>query len=207
MKTSSSPSIPRNKSLHHRLQTAKGPDGEPLPLLDELMIFLEDPPPDARDRWQAGADLCAARGITTSRGAVWSFYRGHFLQWRRKGASGLEGEVTEESTALLLEQARHLVALRAVESLQHPDLPPRVVVGMVQNENRRQELLLARKKFEDQLDTKERLLHQQHIERVKKEVEEEARARSRSEMNQVLMRQIMGMAPASKAPAVPPPAV
>ncbi len=51
--------IPRQDSLHHRLKTAKDPDGQPLSLLDELMVFLEDPPPDVGDRWQAGADLCA----------------------------------------------------------------------------------------------------------------------------------------------------
>ena len=153
MNTFSSPSVPRIKSLHHRLKTAKGPDGEPLPLLDELMVFLEDPPPDCGDRWQAGADFCAAHGITVSRMAVWRFYRGHMLEWRREQAAPLS-KVSEKSTSELLEQARHLVALRAVESLQHPCLPPHVLVGLVQNENRRQEILLAREKFNDQLETK-----------------------------------------------------
>jgi len=59
-------STPRLESLHHRLKTAKAPDGQPFPLLDELMVFLEDPPPGTPDRWQAGADLCADHGIPTS---------------------------------------------------------------------------------------------------------------------------------------------
>ena len=68
--------VPRIESLHHQLQHAKDADGQPIPLLD-------DPPPGTRDRWQDGADLCASRGIPTSRMSVWRFYRAHILQWRR----------------------------------------------------------------------------------------------------------------------------
>ena len=145
--------IPRIESLHHRLKTAKDPEGKPLPILDELMVLLEDPPPDAGDRWQAGADLCAAHGIATSRMSVWRFYRAHVVEWRRENAPPL-GKVSEESTTRLLEQARHLAAVRAVESLHAPNLSPSILVGIVQNENRRQQLLLAREKFNEHLETK-----------------------------------------------------
>jgi len=84
MNNNSFPIIPRLKSLHYRLKTAKGPDGEPLSLLDELMVFLEDPLSRTGDRWQVGAELCAARGVPTSRVSVWRFYRAHFHQWRRE---------------------------------------------------------------------------------------------------------------------------
>ncbi len=73
MNTLSSPKVPRIESLHHRLTNAKDADGQPLALLDELMVVLEDPPSGVGDRWQAGADWCAAQGIATSRVAVWSF--------------------------------------------------------------------------------------------------------------------------------------
>jgi hypothetical protein len=37
----------RLDSLQHRLQHAKDADGQPIPLLDELLSFLDDPPPGA----------------------------------------------------------------------------------------------------------------------------------------------------------------
>ena len=76
MKTSSVPSVPRLESLHHRLKTAKGPDGTPLLLLDELMVFLEDPP---MRLWaiggRRGRSGARRRASATSRQAVWQFYR------------------------------------------------------------------------------------------------------------------------------------
>ena len=86
MNTKSTPSIPRIESLHHRLKNAKDASGQPVALLDELMVFLEDPPPDVGDRWQAGAELCAAQGVPTSRMSVWRFYRTHILEWRLEQA-------------------------------------------------------------------------------------------------------------------------
>ena len=154
MNINSFPSVPRIESLQHRLKTAKGPDGEPLTLIDDLMFFLEDPPQGVGDRWQAGAELCAAQGITASRIAVWRWYRAHVLQWRCENAPLLEDGGLEKSTAQLLEKARHLVALRAVESLNDPRLSPHVLVGLVQNENRRQALQLAREKFNHDVDAK-----------------------------------------------------
>jgi len=177
MNTSSSLSkIPRIESLHHRLKSAKGPEREPRPVLDELMVFLEDPPAEVRDRWQAGADFCEAQGFPTSRMAVWRLYRAHVLAWRREQAPEVD-EISETSTAELLEQARHLVALRAVESLQHPCLPPHVLVGLVQNENRRQEILLARDKFNDQIEVRHMAEHRLYVQRADQEAYEQARAR------------------------------
>jgi len=82
--TKTPPAVPRITTLQHRLQHAKDPEGNPIPLLDELLFFLDDPPPGTRDRWQDGADLCQKHGISTSRMAVWRFYRAHILQWRRE---------------------------------------------------------------------------------------------------------------------------
>ncbi len=82
-----------------------------------------------------------------------------------------------------------------------------MLVGLVQNENRRQELLLERAKFEDHLETKERQLERERQAMIRKEKEEEARARAGSEMSQRLLKQIIGLAPAKKAPATPPSAV
>jgi hypothetical protein len=177
MNTFSSPPTPRIESLHHRLQTAKGPDGEPLSLIDDLMVFLEDPPPDIGDRWQAGADRCAKHGITASRMAVWRFYREHVLEWRREQAPAFgqgEGEISEESIAKLIEEKRHLIHLRAVESLRHPCLPPRVLVGLVESENRRQELQLARDKFNDLLRERQADLTRRNRERVENEAKHKA---------------------------------
>lgn len=78
--------IPRIESLDHRLRHARDPDGQPVPLRDELLFFLDDPPPGTGDRWQAGADLCRTHGIATSRMSVWRFYRAHILPWRRDQA-------------------------------------------------------------------------------------------------------------------------
>ena len=168
MNTISSLSVPRIESLHHRLQTAKGPDGEPLGLLDDLMVFLEDPPPDSGDRWKAGVELCAEHGIVTSRAAVWRFYREHVVQWRLENAPSL-GKVPEAGDTRLAEQARQLLSLRAVENLRHPHLPPRVLIGLVQSENRRQELQLARDKFDEQLFLRERENERQRLKVIENE--------------------------------------
>ena len=74
------PRTPRLNSLEHRLRHAKDADGKPMPLVDGLLCFLNDPPPGTGDRWQKGADLCANHGIKASRMAVWRFYRAHIHQ-------------------------------------------------------------------------------------------------------------------------------
>ena len=77
------PKVPRLDSLLHRLQHAKDADGKPVPLYDELLAFLDDPPPGTGDRWQKGADLCRRHGIETTRMSVWRLYRSQILEWRR----------------------------------------------------------------------------------------------------------------------------
>jgi hypothetical protein len=137
------------------------------------MVLLEDPPPGMADRWQAGAELCAEHGIPTSRMSVWRFYRAHILEWRREHAPPL-APVPEESTSQLLDRARHLVALRALESLHDPHLPPLVLVGLVQNENRRQELQLARDKFDNQLEIRRQLEDREHFQAIDDEARDRA---------------------------------
>ena len=103
------PAVPRLNSLQHRLQRAKDADGRPIPLLDELLFFLDDPPPGARDRWQEGADLCRKHGISTSRMAVWRFYRAHILQWRREQDPAPPATPCDPNeTARLQDHARYL---------------------------------------------------------------------------------------------------
>jgi hypothetical protein len=158
-------SVPRIESLHHRLLNAKAPDGEPLPLLDELMVFLEDPPPDTGDRWQAGADLCAAHGIAASRMAVWRMYRTHVIAWRGENAPTAV-KIPQKATELLLDQNRHLIAARTAENLHDPRLSPGILVGLIQGENQRQEIQLARDKFNEQLATKRKLEHQERVRQI-----------------------------------------
>ena len=155
MNQSTFPSVPRKESLHHRLKTAKDANGKPLLLLDELMVLLEDPPPDVGDRWLAGVAFCAGHGIETSRPSVWRFYHAHVVLWRYENAPKV-GQVSEIESTTRADEARHLLTLRAIESLHHPHLPPQVLVGLVHNENRRLELQLARDKFNEQLFLRQR---------------------------------------------------
>jgi hypothetical protein len=69
------PKIPWLTSLLHQLRHARDANGQPIPLLDKLLVFLDDPPPGTSDRWQDGANLYATHGIKTSRISVWRFYR------------------------------------------------------------------------------------------------------------------------------------
>lgn len=75
--------LPRLDSLLHRLQYAKDGNGRPLDFYNELLKFLDDPPPGTGDRWQKGADLCRRHGIETHRMSVWRLYRAHIIEWRR----------------------------------------------------------------------------------------------------------------------------
>jgi len=150
------PSVPRLTSLQHRLEHAKDPEGRPIPLLDELLFFLDDPPPGTRDRWQDGANLCQQHGITTSRMAVWRFYRAHILQWRRDQDPALEPPSDPAETARLQDHARHLAAQRAIEILNDPRLSPGHLIGLIQNDNFRQRNQLARDQFNDRIAVRQR---------------------------------------------------
>ena len=73
--------VPRLNSLLHRLRQTPGPEDEPS-CLDQLMIFLDDPPPGVTDRWKEGAAMCASWGIACSGASVWRLYRSHAVEWR-----------------------------------------------------------------------------------------------------------------------------
>ncbi len=89
-----------------------------------------------------------------ARGGV-AFFRAHVVPWRYENAPKLD-KVAKKERDRLLEQNQHLLAVRAAESLHHPHLAPHVLVGLVHNENRRQELQLARDKFNEQLFLRQR---------------------------------------------------
>jgi hypothetical protein len=163
--------VPRLDSLHHQLQHAKDADGQPIPLLDELLFFLDDPPPGTGDRWQDGADLCRHHGITTSRMSVWRFYRAHILQWRREQNPAPPGPPPDpQETDRLHDQARHLAAQRALEILNDPRLSPGHLIGLIQNDNHRRQNQLARDQFDDRLATRRCLEQQQHFRRIDEEI-------------------------------------
>ena len=197
MNTSSLPPVPRIESLHHRLLNAKTSTGEPTELLDELMIFLEDPPPETGDRWQAGADFCSGHGIETSRMAVWRFYRAHVVQWRRANATPVT-EVAPETTKLLLNQGRHLVAVRALESLHDPRLSPAALVGLIQGENRRQQIQLARDKFNEQLETKRTLDHRERVRQINQAAHDKAMIPYLTDPNRLLIEKLAKIYAASE---------
>jgi hypothetical protein len=198
--TSTPPKIPRLESLQHRLQHAKDADGQPIPLLAELLFFLDDPPPGTRDRWQDGADLCASRGIPTSRMSVWRFYRAHILQWRREqNPAPPKPRPKPEQTARLLDQARHLAAQRALEMLNDPHLSPSQLVGLLQNENHRQKLQLARDQFNDRIMVREALNRKKFYERIDADAREEAMRPYRLQ----LLRKVLGANSAKTPPTTP----
>ena len=159
--------VPRLESLLHRLQHAKDADGRPIPLLDELLFFLDDPPPGTGDRWQEGADLCASRGIPTSRMSVWRLYRAQILQWRREQIPAPSGPPPDpQEIARLHDQVRHLAAQRALETLHDPRLSPGHLIGLLQNDNHRQQIQLARDQFNDRVKVRERLELRERFQRM-----------------------------------------
>jgi hypothetical protein len=136
-----SPKIPRLDSLLHQLQHAKDADGQPIPLLDELLFFLDDPPPGTADRWQKGAELCQGHGIKTSRMSVWRLYRAHILQWRREQNPAPPAPPPDpDEIARLRDHARHLAVQRTLETLNDPRLSPGHLIGLIQNDNQSQQI-------------------------------------------------------------------
>jgi hypothetical protein len=89
--------VPRLNSLFHRLQHTPGPDDDPH--LDQLMTFLDDPPLEVRDRWKAGASLCAGWGISTTGTSVWRLYRSYSDQWHARRAPQESGVSAEAGIA------------------------------------------------------------------------------------------------------------
>ena len=159
--------IPRVDSLLHRLQHAKDADGQPIPLHDELLFFLDDPPPDTGARWQKGAALCESHGIKTSRMSVYRFFRAHILEWRRAQAPAPPAQPPDpEETARLHDQARHLAAQRLLDALSDPGLSPGHLVGLIQNDNHRQQIQLARDQFNERIAERRRLEQRQHFQKI-----------------------------------------
>jgi hypothetical protein len=166
--------VPRLDSLLHQLQHAKDADGQPIPLLNELLFFLDDPPPGTGDRWQKGADLCQSHGIVTSRMSVWRFYRAHILQWRREqNPAPPASPPGPEETARLHDQARYLAAQRVIEILNDPHLSPGHLVGLIQNDNHRQQIQLARDQFNDSLAARRRIEERQHFRRIDEQIRDQ----------------------------------
>jgi hypothetical protein len=166
--------IPRLESLDHRLQHAKDAAGQSIPLRDELLFFLDDPPPGTGDRWQQGADLCASHGIETSRMSVWRFYRANILQWRREQAPPAAAPALDPAEiARLQEQARHLAAQRTLEILNDPHLAPGHLIGLLQNDNHRRQIQLARDQFDDRLAVRRQLENREYFQRMDDRIRDE----------------------------------
>jgi hypothetical protein len=123
-------SVPRLNSLLHRLQQTPGPDDDPY--LDQLMMFLDDPPPDTRDRWKEGAAMCVAWGIVTTHTSVLRLYRSFGVVWRARVA--LQAEVSPEKSEALAQKSAQMIALRTCELLNDPDTSPATVVSLARLE-------------------------------------------------------------------------
>ncbi len=145
MKRISSPpvSVPRLNSLLHRLQKNPGPEDEPY--LDQLMMFLDNPPAGVTDRWKAGAEMCAAWGVTTTGTSVWRLFRSYLVEWRVRIALKIDGP-DPVSTGDLHEKISHLIALRRCELLLNPATPAEALVGLIRADLDEKYLQIARRK-------------------------------------------------------------
>jgi hypothetical protein len=196
--TTSPPKTPRLTSLLHRLQHARDTDGQPIPLLDELLFFLDDPPPGTADRWQKGADLCAAHGIPTSRVAVWRLYRVRILPWRREQLSAPPSTPPDPAEITRLhDQARHLAAQRLLENLHDPHLSPSHLVGLVQCDNHRQQIQLARDQFNDRVTVRRNLEQREHFQRIDNETSKELLLSAQMEFFRKLLATLLPVSPDS----------
>jgi hypothetical protein len=127
--------VPRLNSLLHRLRHTPGPDDDPY--LDQLMMFLDDPPPDTGDRWKKGAAMCAAWGITTSATSVYRLFCSYAAEWRASLVLGSE-PVSEEVLAGIRRKNAHLVTLRVGQILADPGSTPATLLGIARLELARQ---------------------------------------------------------------------
>ncbi len=139
-------SVPRLDSLLHRLRHAPG--AEDSSYLDQLMIFLDDPPPGIRDRWKEGAKMCSDWGIPCTGASVWRLYRSHALEWRLRLAQEA-GSTVGETPESLTEKTAQMVTLRTFEVLSNPHSPPACLVGLARLELRKKDLEFARQKHQD----------------------------------------------------------
>jgi len=139
-------SVPRLDSLLHRLQHAPGAEDQPY--LDQLMIFLEDPPVGARDRWKEGTKMCCDWGIPCTGASVWRLYRSYALEWRLRLAQE-GGSTVGETPESLIEKTAQMVTLRTFEALANPQPPPGCLLGLARIELRKKALEFARQKHQD----------------------------------------------------------
>jgi hypothetical protein len=192
------PKTPRLLSLLHRLQHAKDAAGQPSPLIDELLFFLDDPPPGTGDRWEKGADLCRSHGIETSRVAVWRFYRANILQWRRDQNPAPPAPPPDPAEiARLHDQARHLAALRALDLLHDPRLSPGHLIGLIQNDNTRQQIQLTREQFTDRVAVRTRLEQKDHYQRLEDQVRRKVLAPAQMESYKNFLATLLSVSPHS----------
>ena len=148
-KSPSSP-VPRLNSLLHRLQKAPGQKDESY--LDQLMIFLDNPPANSGDRWIKGAEMCAAWGVPTSDTAVYRLFRSYALEWRSRIAFEASSGATEKFE-MVEERAAKMLALRVHEILTDPQASPYSLVNLALLDVRKQALELARQKYADSRQT------------------------------------------------------
>jgi hypothetical protein len=133
--SAASEKVPRLNSLLHRLQQTPGPEDEPY--LDQLMMFLDEPPPSVRDRWKEGAAMCAAWGITCSSTAVYRLYRSHANAWRTDFALRSES-LSDEVLRKLENKTARLITLRVCEMLDDPASAPSTLVALARLDLARQ---------------------------------------------------------------------
>lgn len=159
--SSVTPKVPRLKSLLHRLQQTPGPEEQPY--LEQLMIFLDDPPAGVGDRWARGAEMCTAWGIATSGASVWRLYRSYVIEWRARLALQMD-DVTSRTNEELAQKAARLIALRTCEMLANADTPPATLVSLARIDLRQRMLHLAEEKHRDtrEDDLQRALKHLRH---------------------------------------------
>ena len=138
--------MPRLNSLLHRLQKNPGPDDEPY--LDQLMIFLDDPPDGVTNRWTAGAEMCAKWGIATTGPSVYRLFRSYLIEWRLRIALNL-GDAEIESDEVLGKKIARLIILRTGEMLADPNTPAAALVGLIRADHRHKQLEFARQRHVD----------------------------------------------------------
>jgi hypothetical protein len=175
--------VPRLDSLHHQLQTARDADGNPLPLVDDLLFFLDDPPPGTGNRWEAGAELCAEHGIITSRMSVWRFYRSQIVQWRREQNPPPPVPAPDENEIARLEDhARYLAAQRAIEILNDPRLTPAQLIAILRHQNQRDRTELARDTYYEKVTVRMRREKIENRKRMKEMVDKHNEAEIKQDM-------------------------
>ncbi len=196
-------SVPRLDSLLHRLQHAPG--AEDSSHLDQLMIFLDDPPPGVTDRWKEGAKMCSDWGIPCTGASVWRLYRAHALEWRLRIAQEI-GATVGQTPESLTDKTAQIVALRTFEVLANPQSPPACLLGVARLELRKKALELARQIHEDsQADQIQTALDALEV-KVRSNWEATfALGRLKAALRQPTPSPHPFWAPVKSSPAVPPP--